>query len=57
MTLVHTILPLLFIFFLKNLEILITFLGDFARIGGGILETDTGLSASLPFFNKLFLLN
>ena len=46
---------LLFVFFLKNLEISTTSLGDFAGIEGEMMETDTSLSASLPFLGILFL--
>jgi len=41
------------LFFLKNLEILLIFLGDLARIGE---ETEASLKKSLPFFPLSFLL-
>jgi len=47
--------PLLSIFFLKNLEISTTFLGNFAGIEGRMTETEASLSVSLPFLGVLSL--
>ena len=51
----YNFFPLLSVFFLKNLEILTTSLGDFARMGGEITETEASLTISLSFLGILFL--
>jgi len=56
MMLEHTIFfPLLSVFLLKNLEILTTSLGDFARIGGEMTETEASLTISLPCLGVIFI--
>jgi len=56
MMLEHTIFfPLLSVFLLKNLKILTTSLGDFARIGGEMTKKEASLIISLPFLGVLFL--
>ena len=42
--------------FLKNFEISLTSFCDFARIGGGRVDTKIGLTISLPFAEILGLL-